>query len=69
LIPVHRHAVSHLFILSFSSTEIAEACFDPEGYRQVFGVLARRLQESVRLLTTPHSFFTFFTATPETFII
>jgi epsin len=25
--------------------EIAEACFDPEGYRQVLGVLARRLQE------------------------
>ncbi|KAL4518154.1 hypothetical protein Ndes2526A_g01396 [Nannochloris sp. 'desiccata'] len=26
--------------------EIAEACFDPEGYKQVFGVLARRLQEN-----------------------
>ena len=25
--------------------EICEACFDPEGYRQVLGVIARRLQE------------------------
>mmetsp|Transcript_6694 Transcript_6694/g.13298 ORF Transcript_6694/g.13298 Transcript_6694/m.13298 type:complete len:445 (-) Transcript_6694:87-1421(-) len=25
--------------------EIAEACYDPEGYRQVLGVIARRLQE------------------------
>ena len=25
--------------------EISDACFDPEGYRQVLGVIARRLQE------------------------
>ena len=25
--------------------EIAEACYDPEGYRQVLGILAKRFQE------------------------
>ena len=28
--------------------EIAEAAFDPENYRQIMGVIARRLQERVR---------------------
>lgn len=29
------------------SAEIADAAFDPENYRQIMGVLARRLQEKV----------------------
>jgi hypothetical protein len=48
LIP--RPSRSSLFFFIFSPAEIAEACFDPEGYRQVFGVLARRLQENVRVV-------------------
>lgn len=32
--------------------EIADAAFDPENYRQIMGVLARRLQERVRLRRT-----------------
>ena len=30
-----------------AAAEIADAAFDPEGYRQIMGVLARRLQEKV----------------------
>lgn len=28
-------------------TEIAESSFDPESYRQIMGVIARRLKEEV----------------------
>jgi hypothetical protein len=34
---------------------IAEACYDIEGYKQVMGVLARRLQEKVRAPPPPFS--------------
>jgi len=33
--------------LLFFFAEIADAAFDPESYRQIMGVLARRLQERV----------------------
>jgi hypothetical protein len=40
---------ARLFTPAWTScfADIAEACNDPEGYRQVLGVLARRLQERV----------------------
>ena len=33
---------------SLCDAEIADSAFDPENYRQIMGVLARRLQERVR---------------------
>lgn len=54
----------HCFLI-ISPAEISEACFDPEGYRQVFGVLARRLQENVRKFKRTSALILFLPAPPS----